>query len=361
MVKFLHTADCHLGIKYAQLGDKGDHAREMRIKTFEKVINLGEERKVDFILIAGDLFDSNDLDRRIVNVVCEILTEIAPIPIYIIPGNHDPLRRDSLYLEDAWKAADNVTLLTKEIPFNVPYTNATIYPCPVNVKDSEDDPTEWIDAENDEISIGLAHGNLQFENYDTKFPINPHRAEIANLDYLALGEWHSFGKYFNDGVYRTVYPGTPEVTTFKENNVGQIVMVNIEEPGSVPSIKTYDVGRFKWQKMESTINDLNDIKNLERDLFQIRYPEKLLLNLSIKGVVDENSFEYLEKFQQKISEHFMFLKLQYDDLHLKPDLIQFKSALPNGILLYNTFSALMALMKLNNETREYSEISSEEN
>lgn len=69
MVKFLHTADWHLGIKFAQLGPKADEAREIRIQTAEKLLNVAKQSNVDFVLIAGDLFDNNDVDRSVVIVL----------------------------------------------------------------------------------------------------------------------------------------------------------------------------------------------------------------------------------------------------------------------------------------------------
>lgn len=56
LVKFLHTADWHLGLKYTQLGPNADKARKIRIKTCEKLIIAAKEEDVDFIIIAGDLF-----------------------------------------------------------------------------------------------------------------------------------------------------------------------------------------------------------------------------------------------------------------------------------------------------------------
>ena len=66
MVKFLHSADWHLGIRYTQLGGKADKARQIRIQTIQKLVDTAKNENLDFVLIAGDLFDSNDLDRRIV-------------------------------------------------------------------------------------------------------------------------------------------------------------------------------------------------------------------------------------------------------------------------------------------------------
>ena len=230
-MKFLHTADWHLGIKYTQLGEKADKARQIRIKTIEKLVNIAKNENLDFVLIAGDLFDSNDLDRKIVNIVVEILASAPNLPFYIIPGNHDPLTKDSFYNENAWNVAENVTIFKENEPFRVPYCDVTIYPCPVTQKQSSNDPTEWIKGKEDEISIGLAHGNLQIPGFidDPNFPINPERAIISNLDYLALGEWHSLYEHSTNGINKTIYPGTPETTKFGEDKSGQAVIVELSK------------------------------------------------------------------------------------------------------------------------------------
>jgi len=95
MVKFLHTADWHLGIKYTKLGPNAEKAREIRIDTVKKLMDSAKKKKVDFIIIAGDLFDNNDVDRRLIDIVANIMKRVEPIPVYILPGNHDPLTRDS--------------------------------------------------------------------------------------------------------------------------------------------------------------------------------------------------------------------------------------------------------------------------
>ena len=51
--KFAHMSDCHIGAW------RDEKLRELNLKAFEKAIDLCVEEKVDFILISGDLFDSN--------------------------------------------------------------------------------------------------------------------------------------------------------------------------------------------------------------------------------------------------------------------------------------------------------------
>lgn len=358
MVKFLHTADWHLGIRYTQLGEKADKARQIRIQTIQKLVDTAKNENLDFVLIAGDLFDSNDLDRRIVTTVVEILASAPNLPFYIIPGNHDPLTKDSFYNEKAWDVAENVTIFKENKPFKVPYCDVTIYPCPVSQKQSRTDPTEWIMGDEDEISIGLAHGNLHIQGFidEANFPINPERAVISNLDYLALGEWHSLYEHSTNGIIKTIYSGTPETTKFGEDKSGNAVIVELTEPGTPPVIKPIQLGTVSWNSIESTINNIQNINDLENELKQYENPINTFLNIKLKGVITQEIFDYLDNFERTLEDIFLFFSLNIGELYLKPSMMEFKAVLPEGALLINTFKALMALMKMDGKTQEFSDI-----
>ncbi|AEG17850.1 metallophosphoesterase [Methanobacterium paludis] len=378
MVKFLHTADWHLGIKYAQLGPKADIARKIRMETIKRLLETARERNVDFILVAGDLFDSNDVDSKIIHEVCSDLSGTY-LPVYILPGNHDPLTRDSPYNNPIWDAAENIHILKEAEPLDI-QDNVTLYPCPVNQKQSQSDPTEWINPENNHISIGLAHGNLQIPGFtdESNFPINPRRADISNLDYLALGEWHSFFQYEKC----TVYPGTPETTKFGENTSGNVVFVDIErsEDLNIEAVKTIKtvtpnidsvkangptnltiepvkVGKLNWETMNVNITSLEDVENLENTLKTTLNPDYTILNLKLKGVVGQDAFDYLEHLNVK---DLFFFNLKTDELYLKPNMLEFKAMIPEGSYVPRTFKALMALMKYDPMTQELSSISPED-
>ena len=121
------------------------------------------------------------------------MDDISPLNVYILPGNHDPLTKDSLYLNSAWNSLSNVYLFKNPQPLTDANSGAVLYPCPITQKQSNIDFTDWIAANNSEISVGVAHGNIQIEGYidNSNFPIDRNRASDSNLNYLALGEWHS--------------------------------------------------------------------------------------------------------------------------------------------------------------------------
>jgi len=69
MLRLLHTADVHLGARHADLGTQAAAQRERQFDAFRATVDLAIAEKVDAVLIAGDLFDSNVQPRRSVERV----------------------------------------------------------------------------------------------------------------------------------------------------------------------------------------------------------------------------------------------------------------------------------------------------
>jgi len=84
-MKFAHIADCHIGAW------RDPRLKDLSMKAFRKAIDIAIKQEVDFILIAGDLFNTSmpgidylkDTTRKLKKV------QEVGIPVYIIPGSHD--------------------------------------------------------------------------------------------------------------------------------------------------------------------------------------------------------------------------------------------------------------------------------
>jgi DNA repair exonuclease SbcCD nuclease subunit len=72
-MKFLHTADWQLGMKAVQVGGAGERVRAERLKTAEQIIRLAREQAVDFILLAGDIFEDNAVERVLIQQAADLL------------------------------------------------------------------------------------------------------------------------------------------------------------------------------------------------------------------------------------------------------------------------------------------------
>jgi metallophosphoesterase superfamily enzyme len=98
-----------------------------RLESARRVVELARRERVDFILVAGDTFEDNGVERIKVRVVAKILGG-AECPVYIIPGNHDPMMPGSVWGESAWREWPSIDQLMDQAPFEAP--GATLYPCP---------------------------------------------------------------------------------------------------------------------------------------------------------------------------------------------------------------------------------------
>ena len=89
-MKFLHTADWQIGMRAAHVGGVGQRVRDERIEAGRRAVRAARDHGADFLLLAGDTFEDNAIDRVLVQKVADLLAEFAG-PVYVIPGNHDPL------------------------------------------------------------------------------------------------------------------------------------------------------------------------------------------------------------------------------------------------------------------------------
>jgi len=99
-VRFAHLADCHLG------GWRQEELQKLNFESFQQVVSKCISEKVDFILIAGDLFDSAYPPIEILKETFAEFKKIhdACIPVYLIAGSHDFSASGKTFLDVLEKA-----------------------------------------------------------------------------------------------------------------------------------------------------------------------------------------------------------------------------------------------------------------
>ena len=191
-MKFLHTADWQMGMKAESIGNKAaERVREARLNAAERVIQVAKKNEAEMILFAGDMFEDNAVDRSLVRQTGEILKSFGK-PVFIIPGNHDPLVPGSVWEHPIWKESENLHVIqTAEL---MERENCILFPCPIKEKHSTKNPMAWIDArqEKRKICIAIAHGNVENIPEAKELPISEDAPSRYGLDYVALGHWHSY-------------------------------------------------------------------------------------------------------------------------------------------------------------------------
>jgi len=107
MVRFAHIADVHLG------GWKQKPLQDLNFQSFKRAIDICLEQKLDFVLIAGDLFDSAYPPIEVLRDTFGEFKRLreAKLPCFIIAGSHDYSVSGKTFLDVLEKAGfcKNVT------------------------------------------------------------------------------------------------------------------------------------------------------------------------------------------------------------------------------------------------------------
>ena len=308
MVRFVHTADLQIGKPFNWAAGRAQtKLREAREEAVSRIGEVADEHEADFVLIAGDFFDDNTVGDDVVSRTCERLSEIN-VPVYILPGNHDFAGSPScVYRRDLFqeRTPDHVHVILEKDPVFVGAegpegADAAILPAPVGRKNERGDPTSHITSDfgpTDVIRIGLAHGGVEdFGAGDAASRIQPERAEQAGLDYLALGDWHGT----TEVKPRTWYSGTPEPDSFKQNDPGHTLVVEIDGPDAAPTVETVDTATYTWLQKEERLRGPEDLEALERWFDGIDDPLSVLVRLELSGSLGLETMSDLEALKERL-------------------------------------------------------------
>ncbi|MEM0134792.1 MAG: DNA repair exonuclease [Thermoplasmatales archaeon] len=315
MVKFLHTADWQMGSKSQQLGTKAGEGRNVRLQSIKNIVDVAKKENVDFVLIAGDVFEDSNVDNSIIRSVVETLNDFKPIQTFLIPGNHDPFIPGGIWERASWGGIkDHIHLLSE--PEEVePGQNLVIYPCPLKQKMGKRDPTDWIPSREEgdtRIRIGLAHGSLDFIK-EPNFPIATDRTRKSGLDYLALGDWHGF---YQQG--KAVYSGTPEQTSYADKSPGKVAVVEITGAGAEPVVQTQQVGILNWIEIQPLVQEESDIDSFEKQVSGIEEYSKTVMKVrpQISTPIRKEVFDRLKGIREYLSSKLWYLDwpLDYDSI-----------------------------------------------
>ncbi|MEG2419638.1 MAG: DNA repair exonuclease [Eubacterium sp.] len=99
-VSFIHTGDLHLGrqFHFKRNGDVfGSNKRTDLWRTFDKILNTAEKNQIDLLLIAGDLFDSDEIEMSEINRAADKFSKLSMTKVVILAGNHDYYSSVALY------------------------------------------------------------------------------------------------------------------------------------------------------------------------------------------------------------------------------------------------------------------------
>jgi len=285
--RFLHTADWQMGRTYSRFdAEDGAALVEARYEAIERLAALATMHKCDAVLVAGDVFDAQTVSDRTIRRVFNATRGFAG-PWVMLPGNHDAALAESVWTRAKRIGAvpDNVHLALESGVTQLQEQGIAVLSAPLTQRHTYGDltqPFDGMETPPSMLRVGLAHGSVQGvlpEDIDSTNPIAPGRTESARLDYLALGDWHGV-REINE---RTWYSGTPEPERFRNNDAGYVLIVDIEEAGSIPKVTRYETSRYQWHQWRETLSVPSDLDQLLDRLKHL--PEASVLDLKLNGTL----------------------------------------------------------------------------
>ena len=267
-MKFIHIADVHFDMPMVALNGNKELAKKRRSeqkKAFHDVIQFAKQKKVDCLFIAGDLFEQKFVEKRTIDYIISNFQLIPEIPIFISPGNHDPLIKNSPYENVEWP--ENVTIFRKEFGL-ISLEEADIYGIGFEDYEMDDNLIPEITIEDEKkINILVTHGTLngamhQYQDIKEK--------DLKKFDYVALGHIHE--KKIDDT--RMIYPGSLLSCGFDEPGEHGFVYGEITKESC--QISFHPLPYRKFEKMELDISQCTIISEaleqlkLGEDIYEIK-------------------------------------------------------------------------------------------
>ena len=320
-MRFLHTADWQLGMtRHFLAGDAQPRYSAARRDAVAGLGALAAEVGAEFVVVAGDVFEHNQLAPQVVGQSLEAMRAIG-IPVYLLPGNHDPLDASSVYTSALFTAErpDNLVVLDRAGVHQV-RPGVEIVAAPWRSKA----PTTDLVAEVlEDLTPGpvtrilVAHGGVDVLDPDRD---KPSLIRLAKLDdsldrgaihYVALGDKHSLTQVGGSG--RVWYSGSPEVTNFDdvESDPGHVLVVDIDEsdPRRPVTVESRDVGRWRFVTMRRQVDTRRDIADLDMNLDLMTEKDRTVVRLALTGSLTVTDRAALDACLDRYSRLFAWLGL----------------------------------------------------
>ncbi|SBO18137.1 metallophosphoesterase family protein [Carnobacterium divergens] len=279
MVQFIHGADLHLDSPFIGLKTVPDFLWEKIYQsTFTALTNLVNhaiEKQVDFVLLAGDIYDSDD---RSVKAQAFLKTEMerlnqAEIPVFICHGNHDYIENSGLHLK---------------MPENVELFSETVETKWLTTKNGEriavssfSYNSRWMTKrmiteypkkhETADFHIGMLHGFS--EGLETSHghyaPFTINELKSKGYDYWALGHIHTRQVLATQPPI--LYAGNTQGRSSKETGIKGCELVTLTLGES--SIETLETQDIQWETFEISLakqSTLDDVYRKIKETIEIK-------------------------------------------------------------------------------------------
>ena len=258
-MKFIHAADLHidsplLGLEVYE-GAPLERLREATRAAFSSLVSLAIEQSVDFVILAGDLFDERWKDMKTGLWTAAQFRRLGAvdngnggIPVYILRGNHDA--ENVVCKTLTWPENVHEFSVRRPETFKLKELNVALHGQGFAKREVPDDLTDaYPQAVEGMFNIGVLHTSLTGSAvHDTYAPTSVERLAARGYDYWALGHIHR-REIIKDSSPVIAFSGNTQGRHINEPGAKGCLLVTVED-GRVEAIDFHATDAVRWHRLE---------------------------------------------------------------------------------------------------------------
>ena len=266
-VRFVHASDLHLDASFGGV-DATDETvagafSRSTLEALDRVVSLCIDREADFLVIAGDLFNSADRSLRGELAFQRAMRRLADkgIAAFVVQGNHDPA--------DGWSAGlelpDTVAVFSAaEVERREFRRNGEVV-CAIYGRSfpsrqvTENLARDFERRSEDPLAVAVLHTNVgQLSAWDNYAPCSIEDLRAAGMDYWALGHIHVPGRISDNPV--AVYSGSTQGLNPTEEGPRGCFVVDLDRDGAREEF--VETSSIRWKRVEIEVAGTEDLEGL---------------------------------------------------------------------------------------------------
>ncbi len=266
-MKFIHAADIHLDSPLTGLSAYQDApAAMLRSATRDAFSNLVSEaidQQVDFMVIAGDLYDGSWKDHNTGIFFCREMGRLkkAGIPAYVLFGNHDAESEMTKKLQ----LPDNVFTFESRKPstYQLPHLKVALHGRSFKEAATTDNlVTGYPSPLPGMLNIGVLHTALEGNTTHACYaPCSLDELYAKGYQYWALGHVHDYQVW--NGASTIVFPGNLQGRHIRETGSRGAVVVTADD-GAIHQVERLFVDVLRWHNLEVGVEECGALAEVVR-------------------------------------------------------------------------------------------------
>ncbi|EAC8488432.1 exonuclease SbcCD subunit D [Listeria monocytogenes] len=311
-IQFLHMADLHLDSPFIGLSTLPQPLfsaiQESTFQSLERITTVAIKEAVDFVLIAGDIYDSEDQSVRAQARFSKEMKrlEVANIPVFMIHGNHDFIEKH----KEKLTLPSNVHVFSEQVEVMSHKTatgvSVNIYGFSYNERYIRSSRVDKYKIQgNADFHIALLHGSevSSSEEHDVYAPFRVQEISKKGFDYWALGHIHKRQLLAESpSIY---YPGNIQGRNRKESGEKGASIITLSEAST--TIDFIGTSPIIWEEAVITLPENSEINAFYRETTKLlesyqgrshSYFLHIIVKMENKQKIDTN--DWLQMLQEEV-------------------------------------------------------------